>query len=541
MKRLRLVLLLGVVLPTVLLAWGWYAAADKERRAVERGRHIDAVRIAEAVRAAVDESLEELRVRESRRPYYLYNFYYSPPDALALEDPVLVSPLSRPPEDPRLLGYFSIEPGGRARTPHTSDEQASELASRVLAQVKSDDLAPLRERVGGFEDNAVTRANEFVNVQAVDLKNAAVDPLLNARLLEQGRQNPVSMERVDEEPMAWHTMGPRFLLARFVRDQGGVATLQGVVLDREHLLNSWLPHLVRRHVHTRVTLVDPHQDTACRVREPVSARLPLGDLCFAELPGRPARGGPWQLALLLGLVGIATAGAFVVHRGSQRIEELSAQKSRFVSEVTHELRTPLTTMRMHAEMLRDGLVSQTRQPKVHRELAEESLRLGRLIENVLELSRLEGGRALDRRAGDLASCVADAAEAQRERLEAAGLSLSLHVPETFDAHFDAMAVRRVVVNLLDNAAKYAAGAEPPVVTVSLSDGAIIVRDHGPGVAPEERERVFERFHRGDDAAERAGTGIGLALVRDIAHAHGGSAEILPGDEGCAVRVTLGME
>ena len=191
--RHRWVLVLGVALPTVLLGWGWFSAARSERAASRRAVEAQAGRTADAVRGAVDESLEELRQRESDRPYYLYNYYYSPPDALALNDPVLVSPLAPAPADARLLGYFSIEPGGVVKTPHAQGgERPAQFAQPLMTALASDALSPLRGVPRGLEDNLIARGNDYVAQQAVDIQNAVDGDLLaNQKVIEQGRKNPV--------------------------------------------------------------------------------------------------------------------------------------------------------------------------------------------------------------------------------------------------------------------------------------------------------------------------------------------------------------
>ncbi len=545
MKHFRIVLIMGVALPTLLLAWGWYASAAKESAALRRAREAEVIHTADAVRGAVDESLEELRQRESKRPFYLYNFYYSPPDALAINDPVLVSPLASRPDDPRLLGYFNVEPGGVVTTPHVSTRLAAPpFVHSLLSTLEGEGFAQLRSEVGEPADNVIAESNEYVAQQALDIRSANLgDPLANARIAAQGRgHNPIARAVVDEEPMAWRGLGGHFLLSRRVRD-ARAQVLQGAMLNHAYVIDEWLPRIVERHADAAVTLIAPGGRASCAVRRPVSRLLPLADLCFAGLPERGG-GRSWQLGALLGLISIVFAGVYVVHRGSRRAEELAAQQSRFVSTVTHELRTPLTTMRMHAEMLRDGLVSSERQVRVHRELAEESARLALLVENVLELSRLEHTRSpLERRSADLSDCIARAAEAQRPALEEAGLELALDLPAECLARIDVLAVERLLVNLLDNAAKYAADAEPATVEVSLrcekNVPVLVVRDHGSGIASRLRERVFERFHRSTESEHVQGTGIGLSLVRDIARAHHGEAEVLPTATGCAIRVTLG--
>jgi signal transduction histidine kinase len=237
--------------------------------------------------------------------------------------------------------------------------------------------------------------------------------------------------------------------------------------------------------------------------------------------------------------------AFVVDRTARRAEELSRQKSDFVSAVSHELRTPLTTIRMHSEMLREGLVSEEKRDRFHEDLVNESVRLSQLVDNVLELSRIERGqRRMKLVEGDLGAFVGGVLEGQRGFLEDKGVTVrGPDGDEEVRVPFDRQAVEQIVLNLLANAAKYGRGPEG-VVDVRLHqrpDGVVelSVLDRGPGIPEAERERVFQRFHRveREETAHMPGTGIGLALVRELARAHGGDATVHDRDGGgCEVCV-----
>ncbi|HJL49880.1 MAG TPA: ATP-binding protein [Polyangiaceae bacterium LLY-WYZ-15_(1-7)] len=200
-----------------------------------------------------------------------------------------------------------------------------------------------------------------------------------------------------------------------------------------------------------------------------------------------------------------------------------------------------------AEMLAEGMVGEERRPRVHDELVSETHRLGRLVENVLEITRLEEGRrSLRRERLDLRARVRELLAAHAERVARAGFTLvSPEAGRTLPASVEPQALEQILVNLIDNALKYGGGAENEVaVRVGLREGEVFVEvsDRGPGVPEAEREKVLERFHRveREETAHMPGTGIGLALVRELAWAHGGDVEVgeAPGG-GCRVVVTLG--
>ena len=232
------------------------------------------------------------------------------------------------------------------------------------------------------------------------------------------------------------------------------------------------------------------------------------------------------IGLMLGLILIGTA--FLVYSISSE-QRLSALKSEFISNVSHELKTPLSLIRMFAELLMLGKV---KTPEKGREYAgiitRESERLSRLIDNVLDFSRMERGKAAyEMKPGDLGEVVERALDFFRYRLEREGRQLEVDIaapiPRTL---LDENAMTLLLLNLVDNAVKYG-GTGPISVKLRVSptgkDILLSVTDQGLGIAPDEQRKVFERFYRTRAVRNTniRGSGIGLALVKHIAEAHGG--------------------
>lgn len=254
---------------------------------------------------------------------------------------------------------------------------------------------------------------------------------------------------------------------------------------------------------------------------------------------------------IVAVVGVAVTLALAsLWRTSRAQLALARKKDEFISAVSHELRTPLTSIRMYAEMLENNwLSSKDKATEYYRNIRQESERLTRLIDNVLDFSRLQRGRKrYDFRLGDVNACIANVVTMMSPYAAEHGFTIETHPGSLRDIAFDRDAVAQIVVNLLDNAVKYARSAEDKTIVVRTreSDGyAIIeVEDHGPGVAHRQRKKVFEQFYRGalEDSkrsSHATGTGLGLALVRRFAEAHDGFVEILSGDpHGAIFRVGL---
>jgi two-component system phosphate regulon sensor histidine kinase PhoR len=185
---------------------------------------------------------------------------------------------------------------------------------------------------------------------------------------------------------------------------------------------------------------------------------------------------------------------------------------------------------MFTELLLSGRAStEEKRHEYLQIITNESERLTALIENVLDFAKFERGKsAFESHEGDLGPVVAHAVDIYRHRAAREEMQVETVIPEGLPpANFDNRAVELVIMNLLDNAFKYAKKGKLVKVEVRVrgSDLEIRVTDHGPGIAPEEHRRIFERFVRGKSGQEKQvrGSGIGLALVKHIAQSHGGDA------------------
>jgi signal transduction histidine kinase len=185
---------------------------------------------------------------------------------------------------------------------------------------------------------------------------------------------------------------------------------------------------------------------------------------------------------------------------------------------------------MYGEMLRDGIVdSEEKRGLYYETITAESERLTRLINNVLELSRLEKkSRPMVMVAGDVAPVLREVADILGPHASREGFTLALDIAGDLPAvSFDRDALLQVLLNLVDNAFKYARGAADERIVIAARrdrDGAVLsVRDRGPGVAPRHISKIFEPFYRGENELTRRtkGTGIGLALVRGLVERMGG--------------------
>ena len=213
---------------------------------------------------------------------------------------------------------------------------------------------------------------------------------------------------------------------------------------------------------------------------------------------------------------------------NEQLKSLDRMKDDFMSSVTHELRTPLTSIRALAELMADdpAMESAQRQQFLGIVVAETE-RLSRLVNQVLDLAKIESGHAEWRNSDvDLRALVLQAAQAMAEPLREQGTRLELELPEAVPPlRADADRLMQVLLNLLGNAAKFVPRPGGLIRLQLRADAAgltVQVQDNGPGVAPAQRELIFEKFHQGGDSTHRpTGTGLGLPISRQIVEHFGG--------------------
>jgi two-component system, OmpR family, phosphate regulon sensor histidine kinase PhoR len=341
--------------------------------------------------------------------------------------------------------------------------------------------------------------------------------------------------------------GKSLLLSYWQREHEGRRYLVVAWHDVPRIVHELLPILYReRDEQSRMNIVDesggivfgqPLSGGEFTIGRPFRTtlykwRLNVSLLSAEELAESAARRRILE-AVLVGLSGLVViAGIVVVMVAVARERKLSNLKSDFVANVSHELKTPLSLVRMFGELLQTGRVdSEEKRLQYLQIIVSESERLGALIENVLDFAKVERGKAAyDFAERHLPEVVARAVEACRVRAERDGVQLDLRVEEGLpSAELDERAMEIAVINLVDNALKYAQGGRRIVIEVRAVDGflEVSVTDEGHGIPPEDRRRIFERFVRGTGASQVRGSGIGLALVKHIAEAHGGKSWVEP--------------
>jgi signal transduction histidine kinase len=453
-----------------------------------------------------------------------------------------------------VLGWVSLRQWERAADVLLR-EQARDMASMAAEKVEM----VLRHAEDGFVDRLQTVLTaQGVNPAALD-RLLADEPLIRDLVLVTSRGD-VRYPRQGSAVVA----GPALRMRRSVgaRDEGALVATFSVDSDavRRDVLPSSLGPLgsgailavfdaAGRPVYAPASLEGAQPVQSVALRE----RLPNWRLTVYQ----PAGAGPRaavrrQVVVFMGafivLVAVILTGSILTWRLMRREAEIARLKSDFVANVSHDLKTPLSVIRMFGETLELGRVTdEAGRREYFRVITREAERLSRLIDNVLDFSRIEGGRRrYDPVPTPVEPLVRETLEAFAYPLEQQGFKVEMHVVADLpEVELDAEAVGQALSNLIDNAIKYSTHDRGLTVQAQIEAGELVlsVADRGIGIPAAEHERIFEKFYRvgRSDTQGRRGSGVGLALVRHVAEAHGGrvTVESEPGKGSCfALRLPL---
>lgn len=533
----------AVLLPTT--AWYLTGSRDAARRArtleerassdLQSELHRDSDRL--AIR------LEVLRTSESGRPFFHYQSITHDPGGAAEGLAVAPSPLSRGVSDPLVWAHFQLDETGLVTVPMvnerfpelTSDESFNRFCSLLTELQNAIALGlenPSGIGSGYFDGSLITiRRSEWEQIRDADQVYAAIT----------GRGEPPARRRTDSSgtvtirvgPLEWHTMvfeaGPILAALREVETPDGMR-LQGFAIAPSGV-EQWLGDDTDVEISFTPAKMVPLNQLSSPVSDTgwwlSSHPGPLVDTARAE--GRRAV-NDFRRIFAIGVVAILLS-ALAVMTVILETERLARQRARFAASAAHELKTPLASLRLHSEMLSEGLGRPGQSSVYAGRIAAESGRLGRVVSNMLDLARLErGARIASPQPADAGEAVARCLERLRPSLNDAGLETELTIGDDLPmVMLDNDALCQILDNLLDNAEKYTRGSGHRTASITVrgcGDGVrITVSDNGPGITGISRRLLFEPYRRPDNDDAPAGLGLGLALARSLARAQGGDLEL----------------
>ena len=482
-------------------------AAEQEANQLELEPGVRAGQEAERIARRLAVRLESLRHSETRRSFLDYqpHLHDLPGDCTC--EPQLVSPLARGPADPLVWTHFQVDEVGQLMLPSLPSGRAEDPARRSAREALSDEQAIL----------------EVLECSASDRFTGLPGPSESEtgdKILE-----PTGEWVVTVGPFQWHRVSldeqPALLALRQVSTPA-VALTQGFVIRREELqrLLEDSPYPVR------LKPGPPSGETEARIPidgEPWTVVLDVSAATAAARARADSVRARFRANFAGGLLAALVAGALVVGLVRQA-DRLAQQRARFAASAAHELRTPLAGLRMYGEMLADSSGDPAQHQDYARRIAREAERLGRVVANLLGFSKLERGELkLHAAAGDIGAAIRESLGRLRPALEAGGSRVEESIPDGLPAaRFDRDALHQILQNLLDNAARHGRSATDRTIRVELTRGpdgpSLSVVDHGPGVEPSLKGRLFQAFTRHPSPDAPDGLGLGLALVQALARA-----------------------
>ncbi len=587
-RRSLLVLILLLVSVGVPFRF-WFRSgsneADRQSSLLVSAANADARLAANSFARRLRIGLESIRSQESKRPYFHYQNLYHDPRGASQGLAVVPSPLAAGPTDPLITTYFQIDSRSRVTLP-TLNEDLSELSSpdarrqdairKSIAVAVPEALRTAAPFAAAVEAEADLRRKQRRGTQADENDRRTAD--IGGRTLNQPQ---VVSESVP--PKAALTDPDKQGQAEDMKSDATPETQQAATVLRlgsQAFAQNSQSNLVYSELKPEAKSV-PRAKPKIPSKNAPDVEIVIGDLFWTTLDVGGARslaalrpvvtpdgsflqgflvstsalsdalgpaGGKLRLrpratpsprAVAIGRTGwsveIDEGAAIAVLMW--RTETLARERAQFASAAAHELRTPLAGLRLYGDMLAHQLGDPARSKFYAEQISREADRLGRVVSNMLEFTRLErGSLAIRPEQGDLVGTVRDCVEQLRPALEAAGCQVAFSAEDNLPlVSFDRDALHHVVQNLLDNAERYSRASEVRTVDVSVvkRDGgaAVIVSDRGVGIDAGAARHLFLPFQRDTNAGRPGGLGLGLVLVKALVQAHGGEVSWCARDGG----------
>jgi len=545
----------AVLLPTA----GWYltGSAEAARRAAElvSDAELDLRNEVEREATRLGNRLEELRRQESDRPFFHYQTLYHDPRGAAQGLSVTPSPLASGAADPLVWAHFQIDETGLVTLP-TVSERFPELGSDADFGLFCSRLAELQNAVVMDQMAIAERPDEERILTLTELEWRQIQSAESVYATIMGRH-----DATDERPLAtgetgkvvirvgsltWHTMvlgsGPTLAALREVHTPAGIV-LQGFAISSQAVAN-WLD---AHPLELGFSPGPPPSDLSVTSLVGDTGWILDADLSDAVAPaiaeGASIR-SQFRRTFAVTTTAILLAAAAVVWILLQT-DRLARQRAQFAAAAAHELKTPLTGLMLHSQMLSENIGDPENRQRYAATVSAETDRLGRVVSNMLDLSRLERGADLAHPTkGDLAASVRRFMDRSRPRLRDRGIDVEEIIPaDALHATFDDDALSQILDNLLDNAEKHTRATPDRTVRLALEgrgrEARITVSDNGPGIPRHQRRRIFRPFGRLTLSNATPGLGLGLALARSLARAQGGDLELVNDDApGATFALTL---
>ncbi len=635
MKRLKALILFFCVALSVPLAYfvlRTYRGLEQEEMATLRY-------FGDTIYDEIERALAMIVQREEARGIDEYHYRVFPPAQTGNNGPGDLSPLSNPPAEGFILGYFQNNPDGTFQTPLVKNtKKIPDDRRHLVEQLKDINAVFNRKRVTGTDRLEIKPARAIVAAKQMQAKGFAdkyldldrsqaqkaylgqkskrLERITASQALRVTKAEPkesgrgpkkrryAAEDQKSEKPalMKGRLAAPSVVAesadyaqetetsARSDKDnyQVEVAPLQALFVSDDQIfifrrimvnnqiyrqgfilkINAFLDHLAQTYflsqpmagfTQLRLAVIDQGRETEALQTGAVTKKprfhlnrifpSPFGFLKAALTCDQiPRSAGRKTLTIMLVvLAAIVLIGLLAIYQSVRAVVDLSERRSQFVSSVTHELKTPLTNIRMYVEMLEQGVARDPeREAEYFRILDSEGGRLSRLINNVLEMSKLEKRqRRIDLQTGTFDEVIEEVRTVMQQKLKQEGFTLNVAHGQVQPFKYDREAMIQVLINLMENSLKFGKGLPERCITIRTqqTDGWInvMLSDTGPGIPRHALKKIFNDFYRVDSDLTRTtrGTGIGLALVKKLITLMGGRvAAANNAGPGCTITISL---
>jgi signal transduction histidine kinase len=335
----------------------------------------------------------------------------------------------------------------------------------------------------------------------------------------------------------------------FTQDVVGASFIGTALADMTSLIVAYQDDVIRTYS-GRASLSYPNVaeglDGALLYRSRLATPLNSMELIFSikRLPPGPGASVLGWVTLVLAIVFVG--GFLTLYRMGLSQIKLARQQQDFVSAVSHELKSPLTSIRMYGEMLKEGWADEEKRQSYYEFIHDESERLSRLISNVLQLAKITRNEPqFDLKPIKVAELMSKTESKISSQIERAGFVSKFNRVAEADRvsiNIDEDCFAQMIINLVDNAIKFSKNAENKIIEISSElsgDNRILfsVRDYGPGIPKDQMKKIFQLFYRSESelTRETVGTGIGLAIVHQLALAMGGNVDMINAEPGAEFR------
>ncbi len=470
------------------------------------------------------------------------------------------SPAPPPAAEPGFADRFLSR--SRAKEQKKASLGQQERRTEAITRDQALNLVRQEKEAAAKDESRLYSANRY-DAPWEDAEEALQEAAPSPEIAGAVEAEPVETLRAEVDPMQSVAVDEnRLFIFRRVA-LGNRIYRQGFVVETEAFLDylvgaHFSPQPLSRFTHLVLTVSNGSEETALRhAGAPGYSRFRLertfprpfsflhATLTCQEIPRSPGR---QTLTIMIAVLAvIMLAGLFAIYRSARTIADLSERRSKFVSSVTHELKTPLTNIRMYMEMLEQGIArTPEREQEYFRIVESESTRLSRLINNILEFSKLERKQIhFNRVEGTLDEVIEEVRQLTGEALRQAGYRLTIDHDLSAPFAYDREIMTQVLINLVENSVKFGRKSQQKDIRIETgSEGKrvrVSVSDTGPGIPRKALNKVFDDFYRVESALvrETRGTGIGLAFVRKVITAMGGRVYAENNDgPGCTITLLL---